>query len=111
MKDLRSSAGGASYTSVMEALLQAFHSKSKATTVCYFLDCKLKQEKKKILTCSHQHKSQSFMLLSLLALLGNRIIARGILLPCEIAKLVPLVADASLSRRGAAIGRVYQVGE
>lgn len=41
----------------------------------------------------------------------KKIIARGTLLPCEIAKLVPLVADASLLGWGAAISRVYQVGE
>lgn len=44
-KDLRSAANGASYASFMEALLQASHSNSKAMTVCYFLDCKLKQKK------------------------------------------------------------------
>lgn len=41
----------------------------------------------------------------------KKIIARGTLLPHEIAKLVPLVADASLSGWSAAIGHVYQVGE
>lgn len=39
------------------------------------------------------------------------IIKRGTLWPCEIAKLVPHVADASLSGWGAAISHVYQVGE
>lgn len=33
------------------------------------------------------------------------------MLPCKTAKLVPLVADASLSGWGAAISRVYQVEE
>jgi len=41
----------------------------------------------------------------------KKVIARGTLLPCELTKLVPLVADASLSGWGAAISRVYQVGE
>lgn len=38
-------------------------------------------------------------------------VARSTLLPCEIAKLVPLVADASLSGWGAAVSHVYQVEE
>lgn len=42
---------------------------------------------------------------------GKKIITRSTSLSCEIAKLVPLVADASLSGWGAAISRVYQVGE
>lgn len=41
----------------------------------------------------------------------KNLIARSTLLPCEIAKLVPLVADASLSGWGAALSHVYQVGE
>lgn len=41
----------------------------------------------------------------------KKVIARGTLLPCEIAKLVPLVADASLSGWSVAISHVYQLGE
>lgn len=41
----------------------------------------------------------------------KKVISRGTLLPCEIAKLGPLVADAFLSGWGTVISHVYQVGK